>query len=100
MPAREILARCLAALVLLTPSFAQNRHSSPPPRGAAHAQPHPQAHRPQPQHPPSRPAQHADGQWHSFQKEGGGNPGRPNEARAPQNQPGHAGNWLRNYKNM
>ena len=76
----ERIARCLAVLLLLMlslaqTSFAQNRHpSSPPPR--------------------------ADGQWHHFQKEGHPNPSRPGAAHPPQNQPGHAGNWLRNYKDL
>jgi hypothetical protein len=80
MLAREGIAGCLAVLVLLAPSFvqtsfAQNRHPAPPPP-------------------------HADGQWHHFQKEVHPNPGRPGAAHPPQNQPGHAGNWLRNYKNL
>jgi hypothetical protein len=74
------MAGCLAAL-LLTPSFAQVRHLPPPP------QPHPSS-------------QHADGQWHHFQKEGRSNPSRPNQFHPPQNQPGHAGNWLRRYKDL
>jgi len=86
---RVILARCLAALLLLTPSFAQNRRPSPP----AHP---PQSH-PQPQR---RKAQDADGQWHRFQKPGSSNPSPPNSARPRQNQPGHAGNWLRHYKDL
>lgn len=86
MSAREILARCLAALLLLTPSFAQNRRPAPPA--------HPPQSRPQPQR------RDADGQWHRFQKQGNNNPNRPNVARPPQNQPGHAGNWLRHYKDM
>ena len=45
--------------------------------------------------PPQRP----DGQWHRFQKNGGSSPIDPN-ARTPQNQPGHAGNWLRRYKDL
>jgi hypothetical protein len=39
------------------------------------------------------PPPRADGQWHRFGNDG-------NQARAPQNQPGHAGNWLRQYKDM
>lgn len=66
------LARCLAAFVLMAPSFAQSPHSQPP---------------------------QADGQWHHFSN-GGSNAGRPNDARPPQNQPGHAGNWLRRYKDL
>lgn len=84
MSARGILARCLAALLLLTPLFAQNRRPAP----RAHP---PQSH-------PRR--QDADGQWHHFQKQGGNNPNRANGARPSQNQPGHAGNWLRHYKDM
>ncbi|MGA7295469.1 MAG: DUF3106 domain-containing protein [Terriglobales bacterium] len=63
-------ARCLAVPLLLAPSFAQVRRSPPP-------------------------APEADGQWHHFQKEG-----HPNQARPPQNQPGHAGDWLRRYKDL
>lgn len=65
-----IIASCLGAL-LLTPCLAQIQHAPPPPR--------------------------ADGQWHHFQKEGSSNPNR--QHRAP-NQPGHAGNWLRRYKDL
>jgi len=75
---RVTVAGCLAALLLLTPSFAQSRYA-------------PQ----QPQRP--------DGQWHHFQKDGGPAPNRPSRpyaARPPQNQPGHAGNWLRRYKDL
>ncbi|MGA2978788.1 MAG: DUF3106 domain-containing protein [Terriglobales bacterium] len=72
---RGTIAGCLAALLLLTPSFAQSRYA--------------------PQQPP-RP----DGQWHHFQKEGQPNPSHPYAARPPQNQPGHAGNWLRRYKDL
>jgi uncharacterized protein DUF3106 len=43
-----------------------------------------------------------DGQWHKFQPEAG--PDRHgsanNEGRPPQNRPGHAGNWLRRYKDL
>jgi hypothetical protein len=43
-----------------------------------------------------------DGQWHKFQPEAG--PDRlghgNNEGRPPQNRPGHAGNWLRRYKDL
>jgi hypothetical protein len=75
MLGRERIAGCLAVLLLLTPSFAQVRRVPPPP-------------------------QHPDGQWHRFQKEGGSNQSRPNATRPPQNQPGHAGNWLRRYKDL
>jgi hypothetical protein len=81
MLGRVKISSCLAALVLLTPLFAQTRYVPPPPQ----------------QH--SRP-QHADGQWHHFQKEGSPGPSRSNEAHPPQNQPGHAGNWLRRYKDL
>lgn len=81
MLGRATIAGCLAAL-LLTPSFAQVRNLQPQP--------------PQQQHP----QQHADGQWHRFQKEGRPSPSRPNQFRRPQNQPGHAGNWLRRYKDL
>src|SRR5229473_1141734 len=83
----ERIASVLAVLLLLTPSSAQSRSPQPqrPPQS------HPQQHL-QPQRP--------DGQWHRFQKEGRPNPSRPNEARPPQNQPGHAGNWLRRYKDL
>jgi hypothetical protein len=79
MLGRVKIASCLAALLLLTPSFAQTRYPQPP------------------QHQQS---QHADGQWHHFQKEGRPNPVRPNQMRPPQNPPGHAGNWLRRYKDL
>jgi len=82
MLARATITGCLAAL-LLTPSFAQNRYS-PPQRTQ---QPHPQS-------------QPADGQWHHFQKEARPGPNRPDQFHPPQNQPGHAGNWLRRYKNL
>ncbi len=72
---RGTIAGGLAALLLLTPSFAQSPYA--------------------PHQPPS-----PDGQWHHFQKEGQPNPSRPNGARPPQNQPGHAGNWLRRYKDL
>jgi hypothetical protein len=72
----EQIARGLAVLVLLTPSFAQSRQ-------------------PQTQ---SRPSQHSDGQWHQFQKQA--QPDSRRQSRPPQNQPGHAGNWLRHYKDM
>jgi hypothetical protein len=48
-----------------------------------------------------------DGQWHKFGSQTG--PERPsngnngdgnNEGRPPQNRPGHAGNWLRRYKDL
>jgi len=67
------IARCLAAVLLMTPLFAQ--------------QPHP-------------PSQPADGQWHRFQKEGRPNASPSPGAHPPQNQPGHAGNWLRRYKDL
>jgi hypothetical protein len=72
---RVTITGSLAALLLLTPSFAQSRYA--------------------PQQP-----QRSDGQWHHFQKQGTPNPTRPNGARPPQNQPGHAGNWLRRYKDL
>jgi Protein of unknown function (DUF3106) len=73
-----------AAVVLLlaswfVPSTFAQAGFVPPPR---------QQHR-QPRRPD------ADGQWHHFQKDT-----RPTPIRPPQNQPGHAGNWLRNYKDM
>jgi hypothetical protein len=83
MLGRAQIAGGLAALLLLTPSFAQVQRLPPQPS----QQPRQQLLRP-------------DGQWHRFQKEGRPNPGRPNEAHRPQNQPGHAGNWLRRYKDM
>src|SRR5580693_1315941 len=83
MLGRAHIAGCLAALLLLTPSFAQVQRLP--------AQPSQQP-RPQPQ--PS------DGQWRRFQQEGPPNSGRPNDAHRPQNQPGHAGNWLRRYKDL
>jgi len=73
----RVVVCCLAALLLSLPSFAQAQ---------------------------------SDGQWHRFQREGSPNSDRPNAGRpdadhpnaghAPQNQPGHAGNWLRRYKDM
>jgi hypothetical protein len=45
-------------------------------------------------------SQSADGEWHHFQKEGNPSPSRSNQAHGPQNRPGHAGNWLRHYKDM
>ena len=83
MLGRVQIAGCLAALLLLTPSFAQVRNLPPQPSQ-------------QPRQQPQRP----DEQWHRFQPEGRPNTGRPNEARRPQNQPGHAGNWLRRYKDL
>jgi hypothetical protein len=76
------------ALVLLSPVFAeralaQTRYSQP--------QSSPQ------QHSPSHPA---DGQWHHFGNEGGPNSSHPSPSHPPQNRPGHAGNWLRRYKDM
>jgi hypothetical protein len=72
----ERIASGLAVFVLLMPSFAQ----SPPQR---HDQ---------------------DGQWHKFQRDGQSssrpNPNHSNGTHPPQNQPGHAGNWLRHYKDM
>jgi Protein of unknown function (DUF3106) len=83
MLGRVKIAGCLAALLLLTPLFAQEQRW--PPQSSQ-----------QPRQQPQRP----DGQWHRFQKEGRPNPGRPNEAHRPQNQPGHAGDWLRRYKDL
>jgi hypothetical protein len=88
MLGRGKIAGGLTALLLLTPSFvqpsfAQTRYSPPPSS--------------QQQHPSS---QAADGQWRRFQKESSSNASRPKEAHPPQNQPGHAGNWLRRYKDM
>jgi hypothetical protein len=71
MLGRAKVASCLAAVLLLAPSFAQSPYA-----------------RTQPQRP--------DGQWHHFQKDD-----RPNSNGArPQNKPGHAGNWLRRYKDL
>jgi hypothetical protein len=79
--ARIQIAGCVAAL-LLTPSFAQSPYAPVQP---------PRRQRPQ--------SQQADGQWHYFQKDrpSASSPYRP---RTPQNQPGHAGNWLRRYKDL
>jgi|ERR1700722_821489 Protein of unknown function (DUF3106) len=64
------------AVVMLVPflvqQIAQAQHAPPPPR--------------------------ADGQWHHFQKQVVPTPAY--EGRPPQNQPGHAGNWLRRYKDF
>jgi hypothetical protein len=73
------IASGLAVLLLLTPSFAQSSHSSPPVQHQRNDR---------------------DGQWHHFQKQDHPNSGRPYAARPPQNQPGHAGNWLRRYKDL
>jgi len=72
------IAGCVAALLLLTPSFAQSPYA-------------PQQQRPQ--------SQQADGQWHYFQKDRPSSSG-PYQPRTPQNQPGHAGSWLRRYKDL
>ncbi len=84
MLGRKKIVGCLAALLLLTlllaqPARAQDRYSE---------------HQQHQQSPP------ADGQWHHFQKEGGVGPSRSNPTHPPQNQPGHAGNWLRRYKDL
>src|SRR5208282_1036584 len=84
---RGKIPSCLATLLLLTTSFAQNLYS----------QTQTQTQRP-PQSQPQE--QRHDGQWHRFQKEGQPNLSRPNGAHPPQNQPGHAGNWLRRYKDL
>jgi hypothetical protein len=79
MLGREIAASRVAMVLLLSlsvPALAQSPHSSAPPR------------------------QDQDGQWHHFQKEGHPNAGRPGMVHPPQNQPGHAGNWLRRYKDL
>ena len=83
MLGRERIAGCLVALLLLTPSFAQVQHLPPQPSQLPRQQP-----------------QRSDGQWHRFQNQGHTNSGRPNEAHRPQNEPGHAGNWLRRYKDL
>ena len=70
---REGIAGCLAAFLLSTPSFAKswNAPQQRPPQS------HAQYHQEKP-HPPQRPPQ----------------------AHPSLNQPGHAGNWLRRYKDM
>jgi hypothetical protein len=83
--ARIQIAGCVAAL-LLTLSFAQSFAQSP----YAPVQP-PQRQRPQ--------SQQADGQWHYFQKDRPSS-SSPYQGRPRQNQPGHAGNWLRRYKDL
>src|SRR5258706_3041463 len=83
MLAGKRIASCLTALLLLMPSFAQEQ------RWAS-----------QPSQQPRQQSQRPDGQWHRFQREGPPNPNRPNEGHRPQNQPGHAGNWLRRYKDV
>jgi hypothetical protein len=88
MLGRERIASCLAALLLLTPWFAQ-------PLLAQTRYVAPQV--PQQQH---RQSQAGDGQWHSFQKEGSPSASRPTQAHPPANRPGHAGNWLRRYQGM
>jgi hypothetical protein len=77
MLGREIIASCLAVLLLLMPSFAQPPHAAP-----------------------QRQRNDQDGQWHRFQTDERPSPSRPNGAHSPQNQPGHAGNWLRHYKDL
>ncbi len=84
--ARIQIAGCLAALLLLTLSFAQSFAQSP----YAPVQP-PQRQGPQ--------SQQADGQWHYFQKDRP-SPSSPYQSHPAQNQPGHAGNWLRRYKDL
>jgi len=85
MLGRVKIAGSLTALLLLTPAFAQTSYPTPQAPHHQHEQPHPQT-------------QPADGQWHRFQKED--RPGRPNQAHPPLNQPGHAGHWLRRYKDL
>ena len=82
MLGRAQIANCLVTLLLLlslfaVPALAQNRYSQP------QSQSHPE-----------------DGQWHYFGKEGGPNASRPTQSHPPQNRPGHAGNWLRRYKDL
>ena len=84
MLGRETIASCLAMLLLLMPSFAQHPHASPP-QSQSNSNNYKNDH---------------DGQWHKFQRQDGPNPSRPNVAHPPQNQPGHAGNWLRHYKDL
>jgi hypothetical protein len=83
-------ASCLGAL-LLTLSFAQSSAQISPAQSPYAPPPPPQQQRP--------PSQHADGQWHYFQKNRP-SPSSPYQARPRQNQPGHAGNWLRRYKDL
>jgi hypothetical protein len=78
MLGRERSASCLVVFLLLTVSFAQNRYV------------------PQQRH-------DQDGRWHKFQKQNQNENrfnSRPNGVHPPQNQPGHAGNWLRHYKDL
>ncbi len=77
MLGRATITGCLAGLLLM-PAVAQVRPSPPPARNAARA----------------------DGQWHRFQKQGSPSPNHLKQARPPQNQPGHAGNWLLRYKDL
>src|SRR5208282_1115643 len=83
-------ASCLGAL-LLTLSLAQSSAQLSPAQSPYAPAPPPQQQRP--------PSQHADGQWHYFQKDRP-SPSSPYQARPRQNQPGHAGNWLRRYKDL
>jgi hypothetical protein len=71
----------LLCSLFVQPALAQTRYSQPQPQ-------------------PHRQSQPADGQWHHFQHEGRPVPNRSNQAHPPQNRPGHAGNWLRHYKDM
>jgi hypothetical protein len=81
MLGREILVCCSAALLLWTASFAQPRHTQPQRSAPSHPQQHSHPHPQKPHQQPQRPRQ------------------APNESR-PQNQPGHAGNWLRQYRDL
>jgi len=98
MLGRRKIAGCLAALLLLTPSFAQTSLAQTSLVQTSFAQ---GGHKPQPSPPQHHTqSQHADGQWHRFQKEGHPGSSRPNPVHPPKNQPGHAGNWLRHYQDM
>jgi hypothetical protein len=74
MLGREKIVSRLAVLALLLPSFAPTLYASAEPQ--------------------------ADGQWHHFQKDTRPSPSGPYVGHPPQNQPGHAGNWLRRYKDL
>jgi hypothetical protein len=86
MLGRERIASCLVALLLLTPSFAQNRR--PQPQRWPHS--HPQRQQPKRQQGRQQQAQRQHENERPFQ----------NRAHPPQNQAGHAGNWLRRYKDL